>query len=254
MKVKYLENNKKSFLIGSILLTFFILIFIAAIFLIYQYASVNVYATLLLVIILIAGVVLALFVAQVILILHIYNRNKIPQKLIKIVKTGLNFLFPVLDFIVKRIGSKQDAVKRFYIQVNNILVTLQDKRYSPKEILLLLPHCLQNAECTLRITKDIYLCKQCGKCCIGGVLSIVKENDIYAAVVNGGTAARNIVNKRRPQMILSVACERDLISGIADVSEIPAIGIVNERPNGPCYNTTVSTELIKNELNNILKK
>ena len=54
-------------------------------------------------------------------------------------------------------------------------------------------------------------------------------------------------------MIVSVACERDLTSGIIDVGNIPVIGIVNERPNGPCYNTCVNVNMLKEKLDSIIK-
>ena len=43
--------------------------------------------------------------------------------------------------------------------------------------------------------------------------------------------------KAEPTCILAVACERDLTSGIQDVFPLPVIGVLNERPNGPCFNT-----------------
>lgn len=59
--------------------------------------------------------------------------------------------------------------------------------------------------------------------------------------------------KLKPKMILSVACERDLTSGIIDVGKIPVVGIVNERPNGPCYNTCVDVSVLKDKLDSIIK-
>ena len=38
---------------------------------------------------------------------------------------------------------------------------------------------------------------------------------------------------------MAVACERDLTSGIQDSYPIPVIGVLNERPFGPCRNTRV---------------
>jgi hypothetical protein len=38
---------------------------------------------------------------------------------------------------------------------------------------------------------------------------------------------------------VAVACERDLVSGIRDAWPLPVIGLINERPEGPCVNTRV---------------
>lgn len=68
---------------------------------------------------------------------------------------------------------------------------------------------------------------------------------IQVLIVTGGTAARNAVKKHRPKFIFSVACERDLSAGITDVNTIPVKAIVNQRPNGPCFNTTFDVEELR---------
>ena len=65
------------------------------------------------------------------------------------------------------------------------------------------------------------------------------------AIATGGTLARQAVKKVRPKAILAVACERDLTSGIQDVFPLPVIGVLNERPNGPCYNTRVDMKKVE---------
>ena len=52
----------------------------------------------------------------------------------------------------------------------------------------------------------------------------------------------------RPNAILAVACERDLTSGIQDVFPMPVIGVLNRRPNGPCFNTSVDIDAIEEEI------
>jgi len=57
----------------------------------------------------------------------------------------------------------------------------------------------------------------------------------------GGEEARAAIKQYRPTIILAIACERDLISGIKDVAEkIPVFAIPNKRPEGPCKNTDFS--------------
>ena len=65
------------------------------------------------------------------------------------------------------------------------------------------------------------------------------------AVVTGGTLARKKVLELKPQAIVAVACERDLSSGLQDVYPLPAFGILNERPHGPCVDTKVSLERLR---------
>ena len=49
----------------------------------------------------------------------------------------------------------------------------------------------------------------------------------------------------RPKGIIAVACERDLTSGIVDVGEMDVIGILIDRPNGPCIDTKVDIKKLE---------
>jgi len=52
----------------------------------------------------------------------------------------------------------------------------------------------------------------------------------------------------KPEAIVAVACERDLSSGIVDTYPLPVLGIPNERPFGPCLNTQVDLEKVKDAI------
>jgi hypothetical protein len=70
-------------------------------------------------------------------------------------------------------------------------------------------------------------------------------------VATGGTIARRIIKENRPDAILAVACERDLLSGILDTYPLPVLGVFNSRPNGPCINTIVDVNLVEEIIKNI---
>ncbi|MFN3698586.1 MAG: DUF116 domain-containing protein, partial [Dictyoglomus sp.] len=65
--------------------------------------------------------------------------------------------------------------------------------------------------------------------------------------------ARKVVKDIRPDAIVAVACERDLSSGVVDTYPIPVIGILNERPHGPCFNTTVNLKKVEDAVECLLK-
>ena len=62
--------------------------------------------------------------------------------------------------------------------------------------------------------------------------------------------ARRIIVENRPDAIVAVACELDLTSGILDSYPIPVLGILNERPFGPCINTRVDIQKVKDAISN----
>jgi hypothetical protein len=61
-----------------------------------------------------------------------------------------------------------------------------------------------------------------------------------------------VIVEKRPKLVIAVACERDLTSGIKDCYPLPVIGILNDRPNGPCFNTNVDLVKIEQALHSVL--
>ena len=154
-------------------------------------------------------------------------------------------LFPLTLAIGKVRGVTKDQLRQSMIDLINHLVMLDMYTVDPERILLLTPHCLQESSCVHKVTHDVYNCKQCGRCQVGSLLQVAKDYGCQFIVVTGGTLARMKVKEARPKAIVAIACERDLASGMADVFPIPVIGVLNERPNGPCCNTTVDSERVR---------
>ncbi len=151
----------------------------------------------------------------------------------------VKLFLPIMTLIGKAFGLSKNVIRSSFIRVNNDLVLSEAKTYKPDELLMLMPHCLQNSRCKIRLTYNVRNCKRCGKCSIAGLLELSDKYNIHLAVATGGTIARRIVKERRPKLILAVACQRDLASGIQDTYPLPVYGIVNLRPHGPCLDTLV---------------
>jgi hypothetical protein len=84
-------------------------------------------------------------------------------------------------------------------------------------------------------------------------VEIGRKYNIDISVATGGTLARKVIVEKRPKLVLAVACERDLTSGIKDCYPLPVIGVLNDRPFGPCFNTTVDVSKIDDVLSQILQ-
>jgi uncharacterized protein len=157
----------------------------------------------------------------------------------------IRFLFPMLVVMGKLIGISKDQVRRSFIEINNQLVLSEARKVKPEKLLILLPHCLQFHDCQVRITGDIGNCKKCGKCRIKELAGLMEKYNVPVSVATGGTLARRIVVEKRPDIIIGVACERDLTSGIQDSFPIPVFGILNKRPFGPCYDTDIDMDKVE---------
>ncbi|SDB16491.1 hypothetical protein SAMN05660653_00763 [Desulfonatronum thiosulfatophilum] len=164
----------------------------------------------------------------------------------------IKLFLPLMTLLGRFFNIPKDDIRLSFIKVNNELVASERGRFQPHEILLLLPHCLQNSRCPRRLTYDIKHCKRCGECPIDGLLGLSEKYGIKIAIATGGTIARRIVVQNKPKLIIAVACDRDLSSGIQDTYPIPVYGVLNQRPFGPCLDTLVDLPNIESALERFL--
>ena len=164
----------------------------------------------------------------------------------------INALFPFAVYLGRLFGIRRQKLEASFIAVSNLLFRRRKIRVPASRLLVVTPHCLQLASCPHKITRDPHNCKRCGGCDIGALVTLADEMGFHFFVATGGTLARQIVRDTRPKAVLAIACERDLMSGIQDVYPLPAIGVLNIRPNGPCYNTHVDMELVRKQLEEII--
>jgi len=162
-------------------------------------------------------------------------------------------LFPLMILMGRLVGVSKEKVQQSFIELNNHLVRSNHHRTQPNRLLLLLPHCIQDFDCQIKITGNVKNCKGCGKCEIKDLIELTDLYQVKIAVATGGTLARRIIVENKPEAIVAVACELDLTSGIQDVYPIPVIGILNERPFGPCINTKADIQKVKNALLDFLE-
>lgn len=157
----------------------------------------------------------------------------------------VKLFLPFMVMFGQAIGISKNKVRSSFVEVNNELILKTAARYKPEEMLLLIPHCLQRSTCKRRLTYSIYNCKRCGKCPISDLIALSERYSVYLAIATGGTIARRVVVQRLPKMIVAVACERDMASGIQYAYPLPVYGVLNTRPHGPCRDTQVSIESVE---------
>ena len=165
----------------------------------------------------------------------------------------INLLFPIAIMLGKIFGVNRRKIERSFIAVSTQIIRQQHIKVPADRLLVVTPHCLQLASCPHKITRDpMENCQRCGRCDIGALVQLAEEMGFHFFVVTGGTLARQTVKTIRPKAVLAIACERDLTSGIQDVYPLPAVGVLNIRPNGPCYNTHVDIQQVRREIEAIL--
>lgn len=164
----------------------------------------------------------------------------------RITATVVRILFPLVLLLATLIGVEKDRVRRSFIAVNNALVLAGRRAVSDGRVLLLLPHCLQATTCPHKITGGlIENCHGCGMCVIAGLVELAQAEGLALAVATGGTLARRVIGEVDPVGIIAVACEADLTTGIQDSYPLPVYGVLNDRPHGPCRDTTVDLARVR---------
>ena len=251
-KVKYLDKRLNSFMGYSFLLLAVIGAVAALFTYVYRFFSIDLYNRIIFVLIFMSFVVMIMVLVAMLAIFAVIKSRKVRPFMLVPVRLGLKLVIPFALLVTDLLKKDKDMIRSLFIDINNLFVQSGKMLKKPDKILLLLPHCLQDSECTVKITNNISNCKKCGKCTIGAIRELAEERGVRAVVVTGGTAARNVIAGEKPEIVLSVACERDLAIGISDVSKIPVIGVTNRRPNGPCVNTTVDVELLGEKLDSII--
>jgi hypothetical protein len=166
-------------------------------------------------------------------------------------------LYTIQELIVRILGLDRDLFRRKLITRHNkkIMNKLSKSNFKADNILILLPHCIQNSNCLHKVTWDkMNNCRRCGQCMIQNFLEIQEEFKVEVVVVTGGTVAREIIKNKKPDIIIAVACENDLIGGIRDVSNIPVLAVINDRPNGPCIDTFADIDLVRSYIGMVTER
>lgn len=132
-----------------------------------------------------------------------------------------------------------EALDRVVVGLNNLAVKGRRTSVRADQILVLMPSCLQAAECKQNVVGDLAECKRCADCKIGPLLDICNRYGVEAAIAKGGRLAAKLARQEHIKAVIAVACEKELRSGIVVCLPKPVVAVTNKRPNGPCTETDV---------------
>ena len=188
------------------------------------------------------------------LVFALLKERNMPPILQNIMLLAVNTLFPAALYIGRVFGIDKHVIKSSFIEVNNQLVRCKRLTVSPEKIMVLAPHCIQKSNCPHKITIESTNCVQCGQCPVDNLHDIAGKYGVKLIIASGGTLARKFIEEFRPKAVIAIACERDLTSGIKDSKPLPVLGILNIRPEGPCFNTQVDLKAVEEAIEFFLYK
>lgn len=169
-------------------------------------------------------------------------------------KITFYFFFPLAIFLGKILRIPKEQIQRSFLEVNNKLIQAKTYSINPQKILLLLPHCLQNSQCSIRLTLQGSNCQRCGRCEMTDLWEIVDRYKVMLAIATGGEIAREFIKDIKPEAVVAVACTQEMILGIQDTYPLIVLSIVNQRPNGPCIDTIVDLDRVEEAIKFFSKK
>ena len=240
---------KKYLLTISVLIA--ILVLGGAIINIFISSLINVFG--LLIYILVISIILILIFSTVITY-NVLEDKKVSSNLMKINLKFVSFLFNSITLIASTIGISKNDIRKVFVKLNNSYIYSNTYNFDPKDILILIPHCVQKHSCKLKVTNKIENCAKCGLCNVIDLVKLKEKTGINIVIATGGTLARKIIIENKPKAAIAVACERDLTSGIQDMSHIPVLGVFNKRPNGPCIDTFIDIHEVEKAINFLTNK
>lgn len=115
----------------------------------------------------------------------------------------------------------------------------------PENLLLLVPHCLQDSKCAKNLIQGIDNCASCGLCNAAGLLKLRDELGIRCNIAGGGRQAVEMVRDPATKAVVAVACEKELTQGLKACFPKPVLAVINCRPYGPCKDTEVDMGAVR---------
>lgn len=141
--------------------------------------------------------------------------------------------------------------KKSFLAVNNHLVQA-DRSIPRKNILVLLPFCLQSTLCKNRVIWNLGNCKECGLCPVGSIKHLAEERQFTIRMAERGVMARDILYECKPDLTIAIACHDELFEGIVRARRFPVFGIPNIIQSHYCINTDVQLDQVARAIDSIL--
>jgi hypothetical protein len=141
-----------------------------------------------------------------------------------------------------------------HVGLNRLRNRFSKRRYPADRVLLLLSHCLQNSDCSVRLKGNIALCEECGRCKMKELKGLSTRLGVKTFIATGGRDAARRAREDDTDLVVAVACHRELAEGITAVFPKRVVGLQNTWPHGECVDTDVDVDKLAALLNDLLQE
>ena len=141
-----------------------------------------------------------------------------------------------------KVGVDDKIVDQIGVEVRNKVNEKIFNRIKHQDKILVLHHCLRNAECEATLESSGLVCKNCNRCVIGVLKNKGEEMGYQVFIIPGSTFLKNIMAKNRFKAVLGVACYQDLNLAMNKLSKFHCQGVPLLRDG--CVNTKVDSRAV----------
>ncbi|MCI6456595.1 MAG: DUF116 domain-containing protein, partial [Clostridiales bacterium] len=124
--------------------------------------------------IMVIGIILLILFSTVITY-FIFNEKQVNKHLMKINYLIIRYIFPIISKVGGFINISKDEIRKIFIKINNAYIYSNKYNFNSEDLIILIPHCIQNHNCKLKVTNDIDNCRKCGICKISDLQQLKEK-------------------------------------------------------------------------------
>ena len=152
----------------------------------------------------------------------------------------------------ENVGVDAKIVDQIGVEVRNKVNEKFFKKIEPQEKILVLPHCLRDADCEAKLEASGLVCKNCNRCVIGVLKSKAEDKGFKVFIIPGSTFLKKILEKNNFKAVLGVACYQDLNLAMMKLSKFSCQGVPLLKDG--CINTKVDSRAVLEKMDVIQER
>lgn len=138
-----------------------------------------------------------------------------------------------------RLLDREEAWILSFCAWNNRKVGEPFQAHRARKALVLLPHCLQAANCKAGILEDLGNCHGCGRCPAGDLLAKALSGRWNCRISNRSHKIYREARAFKPDLVVAASCSDRLLKGLLKLPEVPCYVIPLQLPHGMCVDTSL---------------
>ncbi|OFV68151.1 MAG: membrane protein containing DUF116 [Candidatus Syntrophoarchaeum caldarius] len=133
--------------------------------------------------------------------------------------TLIQIFYNPLTLVAEVFSIEPDVIDRVFLRLNNSVTYDDFAKTDLDKRVIILPQCMRDLNCPAKLSAfDGFHCKACGMCQIGAIKNLAEGLGMKLFIVPGGSFAKRILKRERPEAVIGVACFNELYEGLLNAS------------------------------------